>query len=90
MPWASVCARQVRDLVPEHFSEAVARAKASGAAAWTFHTRLSFDLKTESLRERLQRPEHRELARTLQRVTAAARSEGTWPVAGATGGTPRR
>jgi hypothetical protein len=40
---------------PEHFRTAVANAKSSGAAAWTFHTRQSFRLDSGgSLRSRIQ------------------------------------
>jgi len=40
---------------PEHFRSAVANAKSSGVAAWTFHTRQSFRLDSGgSLRSRIQ------------------------------------
>jgi hypothetical protein len=40
---------------PEHFRTAVTNAKASGAAAWTFHTRQSFRLDSGgSMRSRIQ------------------------------------
>lgn len=36
------------DPTPEHYREAITRAKARGAAAWVFHTETSFDLGTSA------------------------------------------
>jgi hypothetical protein len=53
MPWGAVCPRQDHDSDPAHFAAALANARAAGAAAWTLHTRATFDLKSESLVSKL-------------------------------------
>jgi hypothetical protein len=53
MPWGTVCPRQDNDPDPAHFAAALANARAAGAAAWTLHTRLTFDLNSRSLVSKL-------------------------------------
>jgi hypothetical protein len=55
MPWGAVCERQDNDPDPAHFAAALTNVRAAGAAAWTFHTRLSFDLAKEPLVAKLNR-----------------------------------
>lgn len=71
MPFGTACANQVHDDDPAHHAEARRAAERAGAAAWTFHTRVTFDLK-ESLVEKLRRPEHGALGRALAAVGRAA------------------
>ncbi len=65
MPWGTVCDGQVHDESPEHHRTALEAARGAGAAAWTFHTRLTFDLAGESLAEKVRRAEHAGLSRAL-------------------------
>jgi len=58
MPISTVCAGQIVDRDPTHFSRAREAARSSGAAAWTFHTRTTFDLSGKSLVEKLAQPEN--------------------------------
>jgi hypothetical protein len=55
-PVSSQCSGQPHDGDPSHFLEAMKQAKAAGAAAWTFHTRLGFALREQTLVQRLQEP----------------------------------
>lgn len=50
----------------EEFKEALAGARAAGAAAWTFHTQAAYDLRGSSLQERMD-PLTREVLETLAR-----------------------
>jgi hypothetical protein len=65
MPWGAVCARQDNDPDPAHFAAALGSARAAGAAAWTLHTRVTFDLKSQSLVEKLNAAAHAGLKRAL-------------------------
>jgi hypothetical protein len=61
MPWSAgltLCGKvepssKEADANPSHFRTAVAAAKTRGAAAWTFHTRQSFDLASQSLKSKI-------------------------------------
>jgi hypothetical protein len=68
MPWGAVCPRQDNDADPAHFAAALANARAAGAAAWTLHTRVTFDLKTEALVAKLNDPVGAGLKRTLDNL----------------------
>jgi hypothetical protein len=68
MPWGTVCPRQDNDLDPAHFTAALANARAAGAAAWTLHTRVTFDLKSRSLVSKLNDPGAAGLTRVLDRL----------------------
>jgi hypothetical protein len=56
MPATTACEGQAVDREMSHFIGAADAAKASGAAAWTFHTRTAFDLSRQSLVEKLRAP----------------------------------
>jgi len=56
MPASSVCEGQLVDRDPAHFARARDAARRSGAAAWTFHTRTTFDLSGRSLVQKLAEP----------------------------------
>jgi hypothetical protein len=66
MPASSVCEGQLVDRDMAHFRSAVASARESGAAAWTFHTRTTFDLVNQSLVEKLQAPAAVEEKRAIE------------------------
>jgi hypothetical protein len=53
-PASSNCGRTDHDSDSAHFIEAMRHAKAAGAAAWTFHTRLGFALRDQPLTQQLQ------------------------------------
>jgi hypothetical protein len=53
-PASSRCGRADHDQDASHFVEAARQAKAAGAAAWTFHTRLGFALREQALTQQLQ------------------------------------
>jgi hypothetical protein len=55
-PASAQCPGQQHDGDPSHFVEAMKQARAAGAAAWTFHTRLGFALREQTLLQRLQEP----------------------------------
>ncbi len=57
MPWGPFpgCANNEQDSTSGHARQAAKFAKKHGAAAWTFHTRLSFELAGTSLVSRLKR-----------------------------------
>lgn len=65
MPWGAVCPGQANDEDPAHFAAALANARAAGAAAWTLHTRVTFDLKSQSLVAKLKDPAQAGLKRVL-------------------------
>jgi hypothetical protein len=65
MPWGTVCPRQDNDPDPAHFTAALANARSAGAAAWTLHTRVTFDLKSRSLVSKLNEPAAAGLKRVL-------------------------
>ena len=54
MPASARCGRADHDRDPSHFLEALNSAKAAGAAAWTFHSRLGFALRDQPLTQQLQ------------------------------------
>ena len=56
MPASAVCEGQLVDRDLTHFARARDAARRSGAAAWTFHTRTTFDLSGRSLMEKLEEP----------------------------------
>jgi hypothetical protein len=56
MPASTVCDGQIVDRDMTHFTQALDAARRSGAAAWTFHTRSTFDLSRESFVEKLDAP----------------------------------
>lgn len=56
MPASAVCEGQLVDRDLTHFARAREAARRSGAAAWTFHTRTTFDLSGKSLMEKLEEP----------------------------------
>ena len=56
MPASAVCEGQLVDRDLAHFARARDAARRSGAAAWTFHTRTTFDLSGRSLVEKLAEP----------------------------------
>jgi len=66
--WGSVCPRQDNDPDPAHFTAALANARAAGAAAWTLHTRVTFDLKSRSLVSKLNDPAMAGLKRVLDQL----------------------
>jgi hypothetical protein len=68
MPWGTVCPRQDNDPDPAHFAAALANARAAGAAAWTLHTRVTFDLKSRSLVAKLNEPAAAGLKQLLDRL----------------------
>jgi hypothetical protein len=65
MAWGTVCPRQDNDPDPAHFAAALANARGAGAAAWTLHTRVTFDLKSRSLVSKLNDPAAAGLKRVL-------------------------
>jgi RHS repeat-associated protein len=66
---------------PAHFRSAVLAAKTAGAAAWTFHTRQSFDLGVGSLRSRIQADGAEQgLLEGASGLAATAAAAPTWPV----------
>jgi len=65
MPWGAVCPGQANDADPAHFAAALTNARAAGAAAWTLHTRVTFDLKSRSLVAKLKDPAQAGLKRLL-------------------------
>jgi RHS repeat-associated protein len=76
------CAPNGADSTPGHARQAVAAAKAAGAAAWTFHTRTAFRLSDGNYRSKLESlPGEREELEALRGAADAA----TW---GATIATP--
>jgi hypothetical protein len=68
MPWGAVCPRQDHDSDQAHFAAALANARAAGAAAWTLHTRTTFDLKSDSLVAKLSDVAAAGLKQVLQRL----------------------
>ena len=68
MPFGTVCPRQDNDPEASHFAAAIANARAAGAAAWTLHTRVTFDLKSRSLVSKLNDPAAAGLKRILERL----------------------
>jgi len=56
MPASAICEGQLVDRDLTHFARARDAARRSGAAAWTFHTRTTFDLSGKSLMEKLEAP----------------------------------
>lgn len=64
-PLGAACPGQENDPDPAHFVAALANARAAGAAAWTLHTRLTFDLKSRSLVSKLNEPAAAGLERAL-------------------------
>jgi hypothetical protein len=51
-----------------HFLDAMTHAKAAGAAAWTFHTRLGFALRERTLVEKLNDPQHSSQKTVIDRL----------------------
>src|ERR1051326_5311010 len=51
MPFATIGSNPTYDPTPGHARAAASAAKRAGAAAWTFHTRTTFDLATSKLRD---------------------------------------
>lgn len=80
MPWTRLCPGQVRDQEPSHFALAAANAKAAGAAAWTFHTRLTFDLTGSDLQTLLKTPAEAGQRQELESLRPAVSRHATWPV----------
>ncbi len=66
------------DLTPGRHRASAVAAKRAGAAAWTFHQRVGFDLTTESFRARLERAGA--LRAEVEAVVPAVAGEG-WGVA---------
>ena len=73
MPWTAICPGQIRDEDSGHFLAAVKNARAAGAAAWTFHTRLGFDLRTQSLVSKLAEPSQAAQKATIEGLRESAR-----------------
>jgi hypothetical protein len=71
MPWGTVCPGQANDSDPAHFAAALANARAAGAAAWTLHTRTTFDLKSRSLLSKLNDPAEAGLKRVMESLHTA-------------------
>lgn len=71
MPWGTVCEGQVHDESTAHHRTALEAARESGAAAWTFHTRLTFDLSKEPLAVKVQKPEHGDVRRAIRMLREA-------------------
>jgi hypothetical protein len=80
MPWTRLCPGQVRDQVPSHFAAAAANAKAKGAAAWTFHTRLTFDLTGGDLKTLLTAPAEAAQKQELESLMPAVARQTAWLV----------
>jgi hypothetical protein len=68
MPWGTVCPRQDNDPEPAHFTAALANARAAGAAAWTLHTRMTFDLTSRSFVSKLNEPAAAGLKRVMDQL----------------------
>lgn len=68
------CGNSQKDPTPGHHRTAAANAKRHGAAAWTFHTRLSFELSGTSLKQRLQGSGHASERAELEAVASSVSS----------------
>ena len=68
MPASAVCEGQIVDHDTTHFSRAREAAKRAGAAAWTFHTRTTFNLSRQSLVEKLAQPENETERRAIDQL----------------------
>ncbi|HUR35320.1 MAG TPA: hypothetical protein VM032_16060 [Vicinamibacterales bacterium] len=66
MPAATVCAAQVVDRDMAHQARALDAARDAGAAAWTFHTRSTFDLAGTSLVGKLRAPGGQDERRAIE------------------------
>jgi hypothetical protein len=75
------CGNQQHDSAQDHARSAAQLAKRHGAAAWTFHTRQSFNLGEASLRTILSLPAHASQKAELEAVRGAVDAPGvTWGV----------
>jgi len=75
------CGNQQHDSAPGHARSSAQSAKRHGAAAWTFHTRQSFNLGAASLKAILSLPAHASQKAELEAVRGAVDAPGvTWGV----------
>jgi serine/threonine-protein kinase RsbW/stage II sporulation protein AB (anti-sigma F factor) len=68
MPYRAICRGQEQDSVAGHFIAAAGHARTAGAAAWTLHTRVTFDLTTGSLVSKLGDPANTGLKTVLENL----------------------
>lgn len=71
MPASAICEGQIVDTDLAHFASARLAAERAGAAAWTFHTRTTFDLSTQLLVEKFRMSPYEAERRAIESIQRA-------------------